>query len=119
MNYINYHDSIKIVDNIEEKETIQCFIFRKKSCPFCDDWFKNNQKGFDELTKSDFEVYVIDTDVESIPFPPLVSPTLYFHHKKFKFPFIRQGLLPLQETKKELNKFVRIKNGETYESVFK
>ena len=119
MNYINYSDSLKIIENIEEKENIQCFIFRKQSCPFCDDWFKNNQKGFDELTKSDFEIYVIDTDAESIPFPPLVSPTLYFHHKEFKFPFIRQGLLPLLETKKELNKFVRIKNGETYESVFK
>ena len=119
MNYINYSDSIKIIEDIKEKENIQCFIFRKQSCPFCDDWFKKNQKGFDELTKSDFEIYAIDTDSESIPFPPLVSPTLYFHHKEFKFPFIRQGLLPLLETKKELNKFVRIKNGESYESVFK
>ena len=65
------------------------------------------------------EVYVINTDTESIPFPPLISPTLYFHHKKFKFPFIRQGFLPLIETKREFNKFIRIKNGESYESVFK
>lgn len=119
MIYITYNDSLNILKNLESKSNIQCFIIRKKTCPFCDDWFKVNQKGFDELVKTDFDVYVLDTDVENIPFPPLVSPTLYFYHQNFKFPFIRQGLLPLLETKKEFEKFIRIKNGESYESVFK
>jgi hypothetical protein len=63
-------------------------------------------------------LYIINCDSNFIPFPPLVSPTSYFYHKNFKQPFIRQSMLPLLEMTKELDKFVRIKNGEKYEHVF-
>jgi len=119
MNYITYENSLDILKNVSKEEKIQFFVLRIKSCPFCDDCFKNNGKELLNFIQNDFDLYVINCDNENIPFPPPSSPTLYFYHKNFKQPFIRQGMLPVFEMTKELEKFIKIKNGESYESVFK
>lgn len=116
MNYIN---AVSIVRSIEKFDKIQYFIFRSKFCPFCDEWFKYNLDNFSKYLEPNFDLHIVDCDSDFIPFPPLVSPTSYFYHKNFKQPFIRQSMLPLLEMTKELDKFVRIKNGEKYENVFK
>ena len=116
---MNYFDAISIIKSIENFDKIQYFLFKSKSCPFCDEWFKYNEKDFRNYLENDFDFYIIDCENQFVPFPPLVSPTSYFYHKNFKQPFIRQSMLPLFEMTKELDKFIRIKNGEAYENVFK
>lgn len=116
---LSYKECIDIVNNIEEKDKIQFFILKIKSCPSCDTWFKHQSKEVFEYSKDFFDTYILNCDEEDMPFPPPSSPTLYFYHKNFKGPFIRQGMLPSLEMKKELQKFVRIMKGESYESVFR
>lgn len=119
MNLINYSDALEIIENINTKDKIQFFLLKLESCPSCDEWLKYNLKELMEFICNDFDMYVIECDKDNIPFPPLSSPTLYFYHKNFQQPFIRQGFLPIFETTQHFSKFVRIKNGESYESVFK
>jgi len=118
MNNITYNHSLKLLSELNDKQKIQFFILKSESCPFCDDWIKNNKKEFLKFAENDFDVFIIECD-ETVPFPPLVSPTLYFYHKNFEKPFIRQSFLPFLEMSKELNKFIRVKNGEKCEDVFK
>jgi hypothetical protein len=115
---MNYFECVNIIKNINNYDKIQYFLFKSKSCPFCDEWFKYNEIEFRKYLKNNFDFYIINCDNQFIPFPPLISPTSYFYHKNFNHPFIRQSMLPLLEMTKELNKFVRIKNGEKYEDVF-
>lgn len=119
MNTISYTESLEILSNIIFKDKIQFFVLRIKSCPFCDEWFKNNGEELLKFTSDNFDLYIINCDEYEVPFPPPSSPTLYFYHKNFKQPFIRQGMLPAFEMIKELKKFIQIKNGDSYESVFK
>ena len=119
MNYISYDAAVDIVKNINQKDKIQFFLLKLQSCPSCDEWLKYNFKELSEFIKDDFDMYVIECDKDNMPFPPPSSPTLYFYHKNFEQPFIRQGFLPIFETTQHFQKFVRIKNGESYEVVFK
>lgn len=119
MNKISYLNSLNIINNLNEKDKIQFFVLKLKSCPFCDEWLNYNFKELKEFIKDDFDFYIIECDSDNVPFPPPSSPTSYFYHKNFIQPFIRQGFLPLFEMTQELKKFIRIKNGESYESVFK
>ena len=119
MKTITYNEAIDIVNDLNNKDKIQFFLLKLASCPFCDEWLKNNLKEVQESVGTDFDMYAIECDTCNMPFPPPSSPTSYFYHKKFIQPFIRQGFMPAFETCQELKKFIRIKNGESYESVFK
>lgn len=119
METITYNDAIEIIKDILNKDKIQFFLLKLTSCPFCDEWMKHNFKEVAEFAHNDFDMYTIECDSCNMPFPPPSSPTLYFYHKNFEQPFIRQGFMPVLETNRELAKFIRIKNGESYESVFR
>ena len=90
MNYISYDEGVDMTLNWDY-EKLLCVAFVEEGCDACDSFF---DLVCPELENMDIEVRCIDLRKNTIPFPPVSTPTTYWYLKKDTPPMQKKGIPP-------------------------
>ena len=90
MNYITYDEGVDMTLNWDY-EKLLCVAFVEEGCDAGDSFFN---LVCPELENMDFEVRCIDLRKNTIPFPPVSTPTTYWYLKKDTPPMQKKGIPP-------------------------
>ena len=107
MNYITYDEGVKLTLNWNYKKLL-CVAFVEDDCDACDSFF---ELVCPELEEMDIEVRCIDLRKNTIPFPPVATPTTYWYLKKDSPPMQKKGIPP--------NKMILIDQVKKMKQVFR
>lgn len=111
MEYISYTDALNFWNTPNNK--IKVVIFALEDCATCDDFIPDifEKMIIDEFSDH-FDMVKVSLDDESISFPPLGLPTVYFYipNTDEPMPLIRTGGAPEQMIRKDLQNMVKMKD---------
>jgi hypothetical protein len=111
MEYTLYNEALNFWNS--ENEKIKVVIFSLKDCPTCDDFLPHVLEPIliNEYAEH-FDVVKVDLAEDSITFPPIGAPTIYFSipNTQEKMPLVRVGGIPESFLRKDLDTMIKIKD---------
>lgn len=111
-----------LTSELKNNVGITMVILSQEECPFCQSFTKSAKILLEKINKEKEILRIFRVSVDDLPevklFPHHVYPTIYFWVKGYNFPLIRDGGAPIEAVEHEINKLIRILNGEKWSDVY-
>ena len=119
MEYTNYEEALSFWK--EDNEKIKVIVFAIKDCPTCDDFLPDLFDVEINNRIDHFDVKYVDLETSTMDFPPISTPTAYFHipNTDQPMPIFRVGGTIPSILQNDLDAMISIKDdGLTFEEAF-
>jgi hypothetical protein len=111
MKQVSYKEAEQLSFEWTQKKSIQLIVFTDSQCENCH-FFDN--VIVPEINKHGIDIYSVDLRTNQVPFPPSITPTLYWYFNEDMPPMCKKGTPPTKEILEDfLNKVKNVYNGES------